>query len=57
MRTSEDFRRDPIGSFFDPHAVLAAYKGGATFEQIQSDTRKGKYPPKKQAELNLPPLG
>ena len=57
MRTSEDFRNDPIGAFFDPDAVLAAYEGGATFEQLQSDTRKGKYPPQKQPELNLPPLG
>ena len=45
MRTAEDFRRDPIGSFFDPDLVLAAYKGGASFEQIQTDTRQGKYPP------------
>lgn len=57
MRTSEDFRRDPIGSVFDPDAVLAAYESGASFEQLQSDTRKGKYPPKKQPDLNLPPLG
>jgi catechol 2,3-dioxygenase len=55
--TAEDFRRDPIGSFFNPDAVLAAYEGGATFEQLQTDTRKGKYPPKKQPDLNLPPLG
>ena len=31
LRTAEDFRRDPIGSFFDPDLVLAAalwYRGG-----------------------------
>jgi len=57
IRTAEDFRRDPIGSFFDPGLVFAAYQAGATFEQLQSDTRRGKYPPKKQPDLNLPPLG
>ena len=57
MRTAEDFRRDPIGSVFDPDDVLAAYQAGATFEQLQTDTRKGKYPPKKPPNLNLPPLG
>jgi catechol-2,3-dioxygenase len=57
MRTAEDFRRDPIGSFFDPDLVFAAYQAGATFEQLQSDTRQGKYPPKKPPDLNLPPLG
>ena len=57
MRTSEDFRRDPIGTFFDPDLVLAAYQAGATFEQLRKDTRAGKYPPKKPPNLNLPPLG
>ena len=54
MRTAEDFRRDPIGAFFDPDLVLAAYQGGASVEQIQSDTRQGNYPPKKPPQLNLP---
>jgi catechol 2,3-dioxygenase len=57
MRTAEDFRRDPIGSFFDPDLVLAAHQGGASFEQIQTGTRQGKYPPKKPPHLNLPSLG
>jgi hypothetical protein len=57
MRTAEDFRRDPIGAFFDPDLVLAAYQGGASVEQIQTDTRQGSYPPKKPPQLNLPPLG
>jgi catechol 2,3-dioxygenase len=56
MRTSEDFRRDPIGAFFDPDLVLAAYRAGATFKQLQQDTRAGKYPPDKPPKLNLPPL-
>jgi catechol 2,3-dioxygenase len=47
MRTSEDFRQNPIGAFFDPDRVLAAYEAGATFEQLQKDTYAGTYPPLK----------
>ena len=36
MRTSEDFRNDPI-------------EGGAKFEQLQTAIRKGKFCPKKTA--------
>jgi hypothetical protein len=41
MRTAEDFRRDPIGAFFDPDLVLAAYQGGASVEQIQTMSTPG----------------
>lgn len=57
MRTSEEFRRDPIGTFFNPDLVLAAYQAGTPFEQLHADTRAGKYPPANQpapATLNLP---
>jgi catechol 2,3-dioxygenase len=47
MRTSEAFRQNPAGGFFDPDQVLAAYKAGATFEQLQKDTYAGIYPPSK----------
>lgn len=57
MRTSDDFRRDPIGTPFDPDLVVAAYQAGATFEQLRKDTRQGKYLPNKPLDLNLPPLG
>jgi catechol 2,3-dioxygenase len=56
MRTSEDFRRDPIGSFFDPDLVLEAYRAGAPFAQLHEDTRAGKYPSSKPPRLNLPPM-
>ena len=32
MGTSEAFRQNPLGAFFDPDPVLAAYQAGATFE-------------------------
>ena len=56
MSTSEAFRQNPIGAFFDPDPVLAAYQAGATFEQLQKDTWAGKYPPSKPLNLHLPPL-
>ena len=56
MSTSEDFRQNPIGAFFDPDPVLAACQAGATFEQLHKDTWAGKYPPTKPLNLHLPPL-
>jgi catechol 2,3-dioxygenase len=56
MRTSEVFRQNPIGAFFDSDAVLAAYKAGATFEQLQKDIWAEKYPPSKPVNMHLPPL-
>lgn len=56
MRTSEEARRNPIGVFFDPEPVLAAYRNGAAFEQLQKDIRAGKYPPSKPPKFNLPPM-
>ncbi len=56
MRTSEEFKRDPIGAFFDPAFVLEAHRAGATFEQLHTDMRAGKYPASKPPLLNLPPI-
>ncbi len=56
MRNSEDFRRDPIGTFFDPDLVLQAHRAGTPFEQLRKDTRAGKYPSSKPPMLNLPPM-
>jgi len=54
MRTSEEFRRDPIGTFFDPDLVLAAHRAGAPLKQLHRDNRAGKYPPRQPPLLNLP---
>ena len=56
MSTSQAFRQNPIGAFFDPDPVLAAYQAGATFEQLHKDTYAGNYPPSKPPNLHLPPL-
>ncbi len=47
---------EPEGAFFDPDHVLAAYRAGATFEQLQRDTYAGKYPPSKLPNLHGPPV-
>ena len=57
MRTSEHFRQNPNGAFFDPDRVFAAYQAGATFEQLQKDTYAGVYPPSKPPNQHLPPPG
>jgi hypothetical protein len=41
----------------DPDRVLAAYKAGATFDQLQKDTYAGIYPPLKPPNLHLPAVG
>jgi catechol-2,3-dioxygenase len=56
MRTSHELRRDPIGAFFDPDLVLAAYRAGTSFEQLHKDMRAGKFPPAKPPKFNLPPI-
>jgi hypothetical protein len=42
MRTADDFRRDPIGSFFDPDLVFAAYQAGSTFRTASKRNAQGK---------------
>jgi hypothetical protein len=54
MRTSEDFRQNPAGAFFDPDRVLTACKAGATFEQLQKDMYAGTYAPSKPPNEHLP---
>jgi catechol 2,3-dioxygenase len=57
MRSSENFRQNPVGAFFNPDRVLAAYQAGATFERLQKDTYAETYPPSKPPNVHLPPLG
>jgi catechol 2,3-dioxygenase len=53
LRTSEEFARDPIGTFFDPDKVLAAHEAGATFVELRNDTRAGKFLPDSPPSLSL----
>jgi hypothetical protein len=45
MRDSSEFASDPLGPFFDPEAVLAAWRAGMTAEEIRVGTRSGHYTP------------
>ncbi len=54
MRTSPDFARDPIGTFFDPAKVFEAFTAGADFETLHKSMRGGGYLP---ASGKLPDIG
>ena len=51
MSTSDDFRRNPIGTFFDPERVYQAYKAGTE----RAAVRAGHYLPATSPDLGLPP--
>ena len=42
MRTSPDFRSNPIGTFFDPEKVAQAFKAGRPFKTLQPAIRSGR---------------
>ncbi len=54
MRSSPDFRENPIGTFFDPEKVFQAHKGGASFETLHTEMRGGKYLPETIPNIGLP---
>ena len=58
MRTSEQFRANPVGAAVDPHKVAEAYAGGTAFDEIRDrvwqtdDFRPDEFP-----DLGGPPPG
>ena len=54
MRTSADFRSNPIGTFFDPEKVYQAYTSGQSFEELQPAIRAGKFLPDAIPNIGLP---
>jgi catechol 2,3-dioxygenase len=54
MRTSADFARDPIGTFFDPARVYDAFKSGIDFKALQQTIRGGAYLPDPLPNIGLP---
>ena len=54
MRTAEDFRANPIGTFFDPGRVLAAHRGGESFEKLSPAMRRGDYKPMTIPNIGMP---
>jgi catechol 2,3-dioxygenase len=54
MRTSPNFAANPIGTFFDPAAVLAAHRAGADFPTLHMDMRSGGFLPATVPNIGLP---
>ena len=54
MRTSDDFRANPIGTFFDPAQVFEAYAAGRPFAELQPAIRAGQFLPHSIPGLGLP---
>jgi 3-(3-hydroxy-phenyl)propionate hydroxylase len=53
MRTSEEFKANPIGQFVDPAQVAADYADGMSFEEIHAKAMAGGYAPE-QAPVEIP---
>ncbi len=54
MRTSEEFRANPIGTFFDPEKVSQALAAGRSFETLQPSIRLGDFKPDTIPDIGLP---
>ena len=54
MRTSEDFRANPIGTFFDPDKVWQAHMEGRPFSVLQPAVRAGEFLPDVIPDIGLP---
>src|SRR5215831_14991787 len=54
MRTSADFRSNPIGTFFDPEKVYQAYASGQSFAELQPAIRAGRFLPDSIPSVGLP---
>ena len=53
MRTSDEFKANPIGVFVDPDRIAADHADGMTFEQIHAKAMAGGYAPE-QAPVEIP---
>ena len=54
MRTAEDFRANPIGTFFDPERVWEAHRSGESFEALSPRMRDGAFAPDTVPNIGLP---
>ena len=55
MRTSDEFKANPIGVFADPDRIAADHAEGMTFEQIHAKAMAGGYAPA-QAPVEIPEM-
>ena len=54
MRDSADFAANPIGSFFDPAQVYAAFRQGLAFPELQQKMRAGAFAPAEMPDIGMP---
>ena len=55
MKTSEEFKANPIGQFVDPDLVAADHAGGLSFAEIHARAMAGGYAPE-QAPVEIPEM-
>jgi catechol 2,3-dioxygenase len=55
MRTSDEFKANPIGQFVDPERVAADYAGGLSFREIHAKAMAGGYAPD-EAPAEIPEM-
>ena len=55
MRTSDEFKANPIGQFVDPAQIAADHAGGMGFAEIHAKAMAGGYAPE-QAPVELPEM-
>ena len=53
MRTSDEFKANPIGAFVDPERVAADHAEGISFEEIHAKAKTGGYAPE-QPPVEIP---
>ena len=56
MRTSEEFKANPIGRFIDPDRVASDHAAGVGLEDIHVKAMAGGYEPE-QAPVEIPEAG
>lgn len=54
MRTAEDFRANPIGTFFDPEKVYQAHRAGAEYATLSPAMRAGRFAPDVVPSIGVP---
>ncbi len=54
IRSSDDFRANPIGTFFDPAKVYDAHQAGQPFDLLNPAIRKGEFLPDPVPGIGLP---
>jgi catechol-2,3-dioxygenase len=55
MRTSEEFKANPIGQFLDPEQVIADHQSGMSHAEIHAKAVAGGYTPE-QAPVEIPEM-